>query len=192
MLRGFLVYGHSVILETSITLCLSFPGYRTKRGYRTKHVGFVVTFRLAGAEKSVLKLVGANLARALRNSPHAPNHNRQPRHHSRPSHDRTQPPSRANGGFYYHRRPATACRRRVTPLWSQFPPLSPPATSSDNPGHHAHRRSPQKRLVPRQPKPPSHRHHPRLGRRNLLQRTPPHHPLPQHLGLTPQPTRFVL
>lgn len=30
-------------------------------GYRTKRVGFVVTFRLAGAEKSVLKLVGANL-----------------------------------------------------------------------------------------------------------------------------------
>ena len=29
--------------------------------YRTKRVGFVVTFRLAGAEKSVLKLVGANL-----------------------------------------------------------------------------------------------------------------------------------
>jgi len=30
-------------------------------GYRTKRVGFVVTFRLVGAEKSVLKLVGANL-----------------------------------------------------------------------------------------------------------------------------------
>ena len=30
-------------------------------GYRTKRVGFVVTVRLAGAEKSVLKLVGANL-----------------------------------------------------------------------------------------------------------------------------------
>ena len=30
-------------------------------GYRTKRVGFVVTFRLFGAEKSVLKLVGANL-----------------------------------------------------------------------------------------------------------------------------------
>ena len=40
------------------------------------------------------------MARALRNSPHAPNHNRQPRHHSRPSHDRTQPPSRANGGGF--------------------------------------------------------------------------------------------
>ena len=31
------------------------------RGYRTKRVGFMVTFRLFGAEKSVLKLVGANL-----------------------------------------------------------------------------------------------------------------------------------
>ena len=71
-------------------------------------------------------------------------------------------------------------------------PLSSPATSSDDPGDHAHRRSPRKCLVPRQPNTPSHRHHPRLGRRNLLQRTPPHHPLPQHLGLTPQPTRFVL
>ena len=30
-------------------------------GYRTKRVGFVATFRLAGAEKSILKLVGANL-----------------------------------------------------------------------------------------------------------------------------------
>ena len=45
---------------------------------------------------------------------------------------------------------------------------------------------------PRSPARPRRRHHPRLGRRNLLQRTPPHHPLPQHLGLTPQPTRFVL
>ena len=30
-------------------------------GYRTKRVGFMVTFRLVRAEKSVLKLVGANL-----------------------------------------------------------------------------------------------------------------------------------
>ena len=30
-------------------------------GYRTKRVGFMVTFPLFGAEKSVLKLVGANL-----------------------------------------------------------------------------------------------------------------------------------
>jgi len=35
--------------------------YPQFRGYRTKRVGFMVTFRLAGAEKSVLKLVGANL-----------------------------------------------------------------------------------------------------------------------------------
>ena len=34
-------------------------------GYRTKRVGFVVTFRLVGAEKSVLKLVGANLKDGL-------------------------------------------------------------------------------------------------------------------------------
>ena len=33
---------------------------------------------------------------------------------------RTTPPR--NGGFYYHRTPVTACRRRVAPLWSQFPP----------------------------------------------------------------------
>ena len=33
----------------------------TDEGYRTKRVGFMVTFRLFGAEKSVLKLVGANL-----------------------------------------------------------------------------------------------------------------------------------
>ena len=34
-------------------------------GYRTKRVGFVVTFRLFGAGKSVLKLVGANLKDGL-------------------------------------------------------------------------------------------------------------------------------
>ena len=33
------------------------------------------------------------------NSPHTPTHNRQPRTHSRPSHDQTQPPTHANGGF---------------------------------------------------------------------------------------------
>ena len=45
------------------TLLSSTPSTRTpaKRSYRTKRVGFVVTFRLFGAEKSVLKLVGANL-----------------------------------------------------------------------------------------------------------------------------------
>ena len=58
-------------------------------------------------------------------------------------------------------------------------PLSSPATSSDDPGDHAHRRSPRKCLVPRQPNPPSHRHHPRLGRRNRcfneLHHTTPYH-----------------
>lgn len=44
---------------------------------------------------------------------------------------------------------------------------------------------PRKCLVSSHANPPSHRHHPRLGRRNLLERTPPHHPLPQHLELTP-------
>ena len=34
-----------------------------------------------------------------RNSPHTPTHNHQPRAHSRPSHDQTQPPTHANGGF---------------------------------------------------------------------------------------------
>ena len=82
-----------------------------------------------------------------RNSPHAPTHNHQPRTHpqppathpqqaqphthSRPSHDHTQPPTHTNGGFYYHRHPTTACRRRVAALWSQFPPRphpQPPAT----------------------------------------------------------------
>ena len=39
-----------------------FRGCSTKQlGYRTKRVGFMVTFPLFGAEKSVLKLVGANL-----------------------------------------------------------------------------------------------------------------------------------
>ena len=71
-------------------------------------------------------------------------------------------------------------------------PLSPPATSSDNPGHHAHRHSPRKCLATRHPNPPNHRHHPRQGRRNLLQPTPPHHPLPQHLELTPSNTFYPI
>ena len=37
-----------------------------------------------------------------------------------PTTHRTTPPR--NGGFYDHRNPVTACRRRVAPLWSQFPP----------------------------------------------------------------------
>ena len=38
----------------------------------------------------------------------------------------------------------------------------------------------------------THSAHPRLGRRNMLQRTPPHHPLPQHLGLTPSNTFYPI
>ena len=37
-----------------------------------------------------------------------------------PTIHRTTPP--CNGGFCDHRTPVTACRRRVAPLWSQFPP----------------------------------------------------------------------
>ena len=71
-------------------------------------------------------------------------------------------------------------------------PLSAPATSSDDPSHHAHRRSPRKCLVSSELNPPSHRHHPRLGPCNLLQRTPPHHPPAATPGTNPQPTSFVL
>ena len=71
-------------------------------------------------------------------------------------------------------------------------PLSAPPASSDNPGHHAHRHNPRKRLAPSPSNPPSHRHHPRLGRRNLLKPTPPHHPLPQHPGLTPSNTCYPI
>ena len=98
-----------------------------------------------------------------RNSPHAPTHNRQPRAYSRPSHDQTQPPTLANGGFYYHRHPATACRRRVTPLWSQFPPRThpqpptthPPTTASHTPTHN---RQPRHHSRPShdQTQPPTH------------------------------------
>ena len=70
-----------------------------------------------------------------------------PRAHSRPSHDQTQPPTHANGGFYYHRRPATACRRRVTALWSQFPPHThpqPPTTPpTAGPATTEHNRQPR-------------------------------------------------
>ena len=50
-------------VEVSVC-CPPRPRHRPRApqpGYRTKRVGFVVTFRLAGAEKSVFKLVGANL-----------------------------------------------------------------------------------------------------------------------------------
>ena len=57
----------------------------------------------------------------------------QPRAHSRPSHDQAQPPTHANGGFYYHRHPTTACRRRVAALWSQFPPRAHPQPPTTHP-----------------------------------------------------------
>ena len=81
--------------------------------------------------------------RRPQHSRHPPTHSRQPRHHSRPSHDQTQPPTRANGGFYYHRRPATACRRRVTPLWSQFPPHTHPQPPTLRPSNNAAPRTPR-------------------------------------------------
>ena len=56
-----------------------------------------------------------------------------PRAHSRPSHDQAQPPTHANGGFYYHRHPTTACRRRVAALWSQFPPRAHPQPPTTHP-----------------------------------------------------------
>ena len=37
------------------------PGVIGQKGYRIKRVGFVASFRLDGAEKSVLKMVGANM-----------------------------------------------------------------------------------------------------------------------------------
>ena len=78
-----------------------------------------------------------------RNSPHAPTHNRQPHTHSRPSHDQTPPPTHANRGFYYHRHPATACRRRVAALWSQFPPRPPPQPPTLPPSNNAAPRTPR-------------------------------------------------
>ena len=50
---------------------------------------------------------------------------------------------RANGGFYYHRRPTTACRRRVTPLWSQFPPHAHPQPPTLRPSNNAAPRTPR-------------------------------------------------
>ena len=44
-----------------LTKVVPITHFEENLGYRTKRVGFVVTFRLFGAEKSVLKLVGANL-----------------------------------------------------------------------------------------------------------------------------------
>ena len=60
-----------------------------------------------------------------RSTPHTPRHaHTQPRHRSiRRRHLDT---IHTNGGFYYHRHLSTACRRRVAPLWSQFPPHTHP------------------------------------------------------------------
>ena len=101
-----------------------------------------------------------------RNSPHAPTHNRQPHTHSRPSHDQTPPPTHANRGFYYHRRPATACRRRVAALWSQFPPRphpQPPPRPVQTPIAYDLARTQQPHATPARPSaaPP-----PRLGHAN--------------------------
>ena len=46
-------------------------------------------------------------------------------------------------GFYYHRRPATACRRRVTALWSQFPPRTHPQPPTLRPSNNAAPRTPR-------------------------------------------------
>ena len=74
-----------------------------------------------------------------RSTPHTPRHaHTQPHHRSiRRRHLDT---TRADGGFYYHRHPTTACRRRVTALWSQFPP-------------HTHPQPPATRLQQAQPRP---------------------------------------
>ena len=101
-----------------------------------------------------------------RNSPHAPTHNRQPHTHSRPSHDQTPPPTHANRGFYYHRHPATACRRRVAALWSQFPPRphpQPPLRPVQTPIAYDLARTQQSHATPARPSaaPP-----PRLGHAN--------------------------
>ena len=46
-------------------------------------------------------------------------------------------------GFYYHRRPTTACRRRVTALWSQFPPRPHPQPPTLRPSNNAAPRTPR-------------------------------------------------
>ena len=96
-----------------------------------------------------------------RNSPHTPTHNRHPRPaqtpiaydlartqqpHATPARPSAAPPPRlghANGGFYYHRRLTTACRRRVTPLWSQFPPHTHPQPPTLRPSNNAAPRTPR-------------------------------------------------
>ena len=115
-----------------------------------------------------------------RNSPHTPTHNRQPcarattQHpaHPAPRPYTTSPPQHSQTpprhhphqrGFYYHRRPTTACRRRVAALWSQFPPHNRQPCAQATTQHPAH---PAPR--PYTTSPPQHsqtppRHHPRLS-----------------------------
>ena len=66
--------------------------------------------------------------------------------HATPARPSAAPPPRlghTNGGFYYHRRPTTACRRRVTPLWSQFPPHTHPQPPTLRPSNNAAPRTPR-------------------------------------------------
>ena len=67
-----------------------------------------------------------------------------------PTTHRTTPPR--NGEFYYHRTPVTACRRRVAPLWSQFPQTTRPnaATGHELAGSHPSHRRRRPRLRPAQ------------------------------------------
>ena len=62
-----------------------------------------------------------------------------------PSQHSQTPPrlGHANGGFYYHRHPATACRRRVTALWSQFPPRAHPQPPTLRQSNNAAPRTPR-------------------------------------------------
>ena len=66
--------------------------------------------------------------------------------HATPARPSVAPPprfGRANGEFYYHRHPATACRRRVAPLWSQFPPHTHPQPPTLRPSNNAAPRTPR-------------------------------------------------
>ena len=62
-----------------------------------------------------------------------------------PSQHSQTPPrlGHANGGFYYHRHPATACRRRVAALWSQFPPRAHPQPPTLRQSNNAAPRTPR-------------------------------------------------
>ena len=77
-----------------------------------------------------------------RSTPHTPRHaHTQPRHRSiRRRHLDT---IHTNGGFYYHRHLSTACRRRVAPLWSQFPPRTHPQPPTLRPSNNAAPRTPR-------------------------------------------------